>query len=50
MASGFMRLSRHALVVMILVAATPSSAAADTAGWLAYQRGDFAAARDGLRA
>jgi TPR repeat protein len=45
MTSGFMRLPRHALVVMMLVAATPSIAAAATAGWLAYQRGDFAAAR-----
>jgi len=45
MTSGFMRLSRHALVVMILAAATASIGAADTRGWLAYQRGDFAAAR-----
>jgi len=45
MTSGFMRLSRHALVVTILAAATASIAAADTRGWLAYQRGDFAAAR-----
>ena len=44
MTSGFMRWSRHALVVMLLVAATAAGAAA-TAGWIAYQRGDFAAAR-----
>ena len=45
MTSGFMRLSRHAVVAIMLVAATPSIAVAATAGWLAYQRGDFAAAR-----
>ena len=44
MTSGSVRLSRHALVVMMLVAATAASGAT-TAGWVAYQRGDFAAAR-----
>src|SRR5689334_8323573 len=45
MTSGFVRLWRHVLAVMMLVAATAASASA-TAGWLAYQRSDFAAARD----
>jgi TPR repeat protein len=44
MTSGFVRLWRHVLAVTMLVAATAAGGAA-TAGWVAYQRGDFAAAR-----